>query len=122
MDDEPRLAEVDARIRATLMPDASTASRVAARALADRHRPVAPMRRRYVLAAAAVCTLTAGMVVWQWRPTKVQPAALTSLAITGDGSMIVVESPDGRRWIIGPEAERHKQGSYVIVVARGGVR
>jgi hypothetical protein len=122
MDNERRQAEVDARLRAALMPDAVTARRVATRSLAHPRRRVTPMRRRLVVGAAAAFTLTAAMVIWQWRPTRVQPPARTSLAITGDASIIVVESSDGRRWIIGPQLERLTQGSYVIVVPERSVR
>ena len=38
-----------------------------------------------------------------------------SLAITGRGSLLIVDSQDGRRWVVGPLPERRAGGNYVIV-------
>jgi hypothetical protein len=32
--------------------------------------------------------------------------------------MVVVESQDGRRWVVGPPPERRTGGNYVIVVRK----
>jgi hypothetical protein len=39
-----------------------------------------------------------------------------SLAITGRGSLLVVDSQDGRRWVVGAPPARRAGGNYVIVV------
>jgi hypothetical protein len=57
-------------------------------------------------------------VCWRESPSRDGVAPLnqpSALAITGRGSLLVVESADGRRWIVGPPA-RAGAGSYVIVV------
>ena len=118
MDDEHTLPEVDARLRAALSPDDIVAGRVTTRALADAGLPRrgAP-RLRYVGALAALA-LALSLGAWQWRrlaPVAIAPAPL---AITGQGSIVVVEHPDGRRWIVGPPPERRTGGNYVIVLER----
>ena len=115
MDEERRLLEVDARLRAAVAPDVETARRIAARALADDARQ-APRRWRapLAIALAAAVVAIAGAAAFQWRRST---AALPSrsLTITSAGPMLVVESPDGRRWMIGPSAPR-RSGNYVLVV------
>jgi hypothetical protein len=44
------------------------------------------------------------------------PPAAPSLAITGRGSFVVVDSEDGRRWVVGPAPDRPAGGNYVIVL------
>jgi hypothetical protein len=115
MDDESNLHDVDARVRAALMTDAAVSDRVVTRALAD--GPRRPLRRSpYAVAIAAALTLILGAGGWAWRRAARPPAASPSLAITGHGSILVVDSQDGRRWIVGPAPERRRGGNYVIVV------
>ena len=125
MDDEHTLREADARVRRALWPDDAVARRVLDvldRAIADERAP----RRRargfqsaVVLAAALILCVT-GVIVWQSRhaPSAPGPASSDSLAVTGTGSMVVVEHPDGRRWIVGPPPERRAGRNYVIVVQK----
>ena len=115
MDDERNLHEVDARVRAALMTDAAASDRVTARALADGSVRAVPHNwYAVVIVAALIVVLGAG--VWQWRRTTRASAAPPSLAITGHGSILVVDSQDGRRWIVGPAPEHRTGGNYVIVV------
>lgn len=69
-------------------------------------------------AVVTVVTVVLLMVltVWQGRKPAGEHTLPTSLAITGEGSMLVVESHDGRRWIVGPAPTRRMGGGYVIVV------
>jgi hypothetical protein len=114
MDDERDMLEVEARVRAALNPEAEVARRVVMRALADgRAKPQSQQRLRIALLSAAVLALLA-IAGLQWR-RPANHAMPPALAITGEGSMVVVESDDGRRWIVGPPATRDTRGSYVIV-------
>jgi hypothetical protein len=118
MDDEHGQREVDDRVRAALAPDDAASRRVVSRALAG--EAVAGPRRRLfagvTIVLAAVCAAAIGVVVLSRSRAGVAPLNQPSaLAITGRGSLLVVESADGRRWIVGPPA-RAGAGSYVIVV------
>src|SRR3989442_52536 len=114
MDNEKRLLEVDTRGRSAVNPPANVVDRVVMRALTDNDRPRQHRRRRRfaVVTVATVVLLT----VWKGRERAREHTLPTSLAITGEGSMLVVEGQDGRRWIVGPAPKRHIGGSYVIVV------
>ena len=123
MDDEHTLPEVDARLRAALSPDQAATARIVARALTyggtPLRRPQLPPRR--VLAALALIALAiaVGIGVWISRRAATVAVAIAPtlpLAITGQGSMVVVERPDGRRWIVGPPPEPRAGGNYVIVL------
>lgn len=117
MDDEHTLREVEARVRAALSPDDAVQRRVIVRALAeDRTRPPLTHRLRYAaLGLAAALMLLLGAGTWQWRRATLETSS-PSLTIIGRGSMVVVESEDGRRWIVGPSPARSTGGSYVIAV------
>jgi hypothetical protein len=120
MDDEHAQPEVDERVRVALAPDDAASRRVVAQAFADAE--VLARRRLPIggvaVAIAVVCAAAIAVVVLSRSqavsPALSQPAAL---AITGRGSVLVVESGDGRRWIVGPPAPA-TTGSYVIVVPR----
>jgi hypothetical protein len=118
MDDEREQLEVDERVRAALAIDEASTSRVVARALAGEN--VAAPRGRLIAGVtvllAAFCAAAIAVLVLS-RSRVVVPALdrPSALAITGRGSVLVVKSEDGRRWIVGPPA-RASAGSYVIVV------
>ena len=125
MDDEHTLREADARVRDALRPDDAIAQRVLERALADDRapRPGARGRRSAVaIAAFALVFCLAGVISWQSRraisPAAPTPVSSDSLAVTGMGPIVVVEHPDGRRWIVGPPPERRAGGNYVIAVQK----
>ena len=112
MQDEHVLREVDRRVRAALMPDAETTDRVIANALAI---SVAPVRRRWLaVAAGAALAASLGVGGWQWRRMVQMRSEPAPLSITARGSMLVVESQEGR-WIIGPVSQR-PGGNYVVVI------
>ena len=117
MDDERTPDDVDRRVRAALVIDEAVSRRVLARAL--KAPGTRPSRGRRVMNAVAVA-LGIGVVVgigmwWLGRnaPATASPAALR---ITAKGPVLVVESPDGRRWIVGPPPARQTGGNYVIVL------
>jgi len=114
MDDENRLLEVDARVRATVNPPTSVVDRVVTRALTDIDR--APQHRRKRIVVVTVATAVLLIAVWRGRERTEEHAVPNSLAITGEGSLLVAESDDRRRWIVGPVAQRPIGASYVIVV------
>ena len=119
MDDEPRRLDVDARVRDALIPPDAVVDRLVARALGDREmlrERRSRMRVALVIAVSVVLVLV--VTGWQRRRPGGQHAAASLLAITGERSMLVVESDDGHRWVVGPGLERSTGGSYVIVVPK----
>jgi len=118
MDDESKLLEVDARVRAALLVDGVASRRVVMRALADdgRRRMKGVRRRLFVVVTAAALALLLVMSAWQWRRGARVPVSAPSLSITGEGSMLIVDGQDGRRWVVGPPPQRRTGGNYVIVV------
>jgi hypothetical protein len=115
MHDESDLHEVDARVRAALTPASDAGRRVASRALTIGQAIPSQQRRRR--GAVAIAALLAVLVVAgvQWSRTARRRTS-PSLSITSQGSMLVVESQNGRRWIVGSPPARPTGGHYVIVV------
>jgi len=122
MDDEHTLRETDVRVRDALLPNDAVAQRVLGRAFADDSAPRRGARgRRLAVAIAAFALIfsVTGVIIWQSRrPASPSPVSSDSLAVTGTGSIVVVEHPDGRRWIVGPPPQRRAGGNYVIVVEK----
>jgi hypothetical protein len=120
MDAESTLHETDARLRAALTPGDVVSQRIVRRALES--PPGRTSRRLRYAGALAVLALALGVGAWQWRRPAPTPSASTPgsapLAVTGRGSMVVVEHADGRRWIVGPPPEPRAGGNYVIVLER----
>jgi hypothetical protein len=111
MDDEHERLELDKRMRVAFAPDERTSARVVANALAASDaRPSLSWRVRSVALTAVGLVIL--LAVFQWRRQAASPA----LAITGGGTMLVVESQDGRRWIVGHSEARQSGGSYVMVI------
>jgi hypothetical protein len=116
MDDGQERREVEAWVRNALTPDGEAGARVAVRALATSHASTpASRRRRFAVLAAAALALLAVLVGFQWRRAGLAPAPL-AVPILGGGPLVVIESPEGRRWIVGRSPERPGSGSYVIVI------
>lgn len=117
MHEEPEPHDVDARLRAALAPDDEAARRIVARALAASEAP--PRRRRQAaLAAGIAAALVVAAAVRLSRSRGAPPPREQSLAVSGQGRMVVVEREDGRRWIVGPPSPA-RHGGYVIFVASG---
>lgn len=115
MDDDPHGLEVDGPLRAALAPPPEIVARVAFRALSRASKVQRGPRARWGVAVAALLVLVATAV---WRELASRSLTRpTSLTIVGGESMLVVERSDGRRWFIGPAAERRSDGHYVIVVS-----
>jgi hypothetical protein len=117
MDDETGLHDVDQRIRAALAPDEASVHRVLARALEDGGvRATATRVRSLARVTALVCAaILVAAALWRWRQGPAPPAP-PAFMISGSGSVVVVDSPDGRRWVVGPAPERRTGGNYVIVL------
>jgi len=118
VDDERRLSDVDRRVRAAISPPADVVARVVRGALSA--GDVQPRRRLRAAAVVACALLVLSVGFWQVRRRPPVRPASTSLSITNEGSLLVVVGADGRRWVVGPAAERRapgSPGSYVIVVS-----
>jgi hypothetical protein len=107
--------EIETRLRATLMPPGEVVDRVVRRALAGGRQQPRSAYLRLPAAVVALALLAGGTMVWRQGVLR-RPMA-SSMTIVGDGSMLVVEREDGRRWLVGPRRDRRTQGHYVIVVA-----
>src|SRR6185295_18683867 len=101
------------RVRDALLPDDAVTRRLLEQALAPEGVPRRSARRlesAVAITALALILGVTGAIVWQSRrrPSPAAPAPVSpySLAVTGTGSIVVVEHPDGRRWIVGPPPER----------------
>jgi hypothetical protein len=116
MDDENRLPEIDALVRDAVTPPDDAVDRVVLKALGDNREP--PRRRGGWLAmvTAGAFVLVLGIAAWQWARIADRRAGAASLAIKGEGSMLVVESQDGRRWVVGPPPKRRIGSNFVLVV------
>lgn len=117
MDDERERLEIDSRVRAALRTNDDAWRRVVARALADAPRSTPHRwRGRLAIVTAAALVLILGVVAAvQWRRSAAARSLSQSLTVTRAGSMLIIESQDGRRWIIGPSTPR-RSGNYVMVV------
>ncbi len=116
MDDGQERCEVDAWVRNALAPDREAGARVAVRALATSHASTsAPRRRPFALLAAAALALLAVLVGFQWRHAGLA-GARPDVPIPGGGPLVVIESPEGQRWIVGRSPDRPGGGSYVMVI------
>jgi hypothetical protein len=110
MDDERTLREVDARLSQALRPGHESVRRVVEEALAE---PVSHHDGRlFSCAVAAAIAITAAVGGWAWQHAAV---VRPSLSVVGRGSVVVVDSSEGRRWMLGPKTS-HVSGNYVIVL------
>jgi len=130
MDDDRSHADIDERIREAFRADPAAPPRIARRALDESPALDAGPRTRsfrpFAIAAAAALVLVLGIAAWRIRPPRSAPPQaapprsarppLTSLSITGSGSIVVVDGNDGRRWIVGRSPAPPPPGRYVIVV------
>jgi hypothetical protein len=115
MDNDAPRYDVDRGLRAALAPPPELVARVVTHALSpSHHAPRFATRPRWSVAVAVVLVF-GGTAVW-WQRSARPRATPSSLTIVGSGSMLVVHGDDGRRWLIGPRAERRSAGHYVIVV------
>src|SRR5262245_53764269 len=74
-------------------------------------------RPAWAIPVIALMVGVAAAGLWQSRRLP-PPHPSAPLAVTGAGSVVVVEHPDGRRWIVGPAPEPRNGGNYVIVLEK----
>jgi hypothetical protein len=115
MGDERELLEIETRLRATLTPPDDAVDRVVTQALGGGREQQRWTYLRLSAVAAALALLAGGATVWRQRMIHRQPVA-SSMTIVGDGSMLIVERDNGRRWLVSPRLDRRNQGQYVIVI------
>ena len=107
MRDEDRLSEGERRLNLVLRPGDESVARVIAGALSpSQQRP-----RRLVGVIGASMLALAVAAAFLWRGTAPSPAPLV---ISGSGSIVVVTSDDGRRWLIQAQQSSPARGEYVI--------
>ena len=106
MRDEDPLSEGERRLNLVLRPGDESVARVIAGAL----RPSQLRPRRHVGVIGASIALAAA-AAFLWRGTAPSPAPLV---ISGSGSIVVVTSEDGRRWLIQAPQSSPARGEYVI--------
>jgi hypothetical protein len=107
MRDEDRLSEGEQRLNLVLRPgDESVARAIAGALRASQQRP-----RRHVGVIGASMLALAAAAAFLWRGTAPSPAPLV---ISGSGSIVVVTSDDGRRWLIQAQQSSPARGEYVI--------
>ena len=112
MHDDDVGSGVERRLRDALRPSDSRLQRVIRDALAPEQRT----RSQWLgplLAAATVALVASGVVVW--RTASPPPPALS---IQGAGSVIVVTSEDGRRWVVDARRGTAVRGQYVIAFTK----
>jgi len=105
------ITNVERRLRAVLQPDDERVRHVIARALSP-DRQIHPLRPLGLLAACVVALL---VIVQLWRASAPLPPALH---ISGTGSVVVVTSDDGKRWVVNVQRESTARGEYVIAFPR----
>ena len=111
MRDEDRLSEGERRLNVVLRPGDESIARVIAGAL----HPGQQRPRRHVGVIGASMLALAVVAAFLWRGTPHSPAPLV---ISGSGSIVVVTSDDGRRWLIQAQQTSPARGEYVIAFPR----
>jgi len=115
MSDERDWRDFDDRLRDATRADGASVARALRLALSSPER--VPFFGRHESALALLVVIAAaGAVVW--REARIRALPDEALTIRGDGSLVVVEGRDGRRWIVGPSPST-PQRDYVIVVGIG---
>jgi len=112
--DERTPHDVDRRLRAAFAIDDGVGRRVVAKALRTTPAPVYSGHMKSAVALVVAIGVAVGLTLW--RPWHAAPAPPAGLRITATGAILVVESQDGRRWIVGPPPARPSGGNYVLVV------
>jgi len=105
------VTNVERRLRAVLRPDDERVRRVCAGALSP-DRQIHPLRPLGLLVACVVALL---VIAQFWRESAPLPPALH---ISGTGSVLVVTSKDGKRWVVNVQREPTARGEYVIAFPR----
>ena len=112
MRDDDAVTAAERRLRRILRSDDDRVSEVINRALSP-ERPIRSRGQARVLVAALIALIVLATLVW--RASAPSPASLT---ISGSGSVIVVTSRDGRRWLLDDRNESRSEGRYVIAVPK----
>jgi hypothetical protein len=110
MRDDDVLTDVERRLRAALRPDDERVRHVIRGALSSGNG-IDRWRRLPLVAAGAVALVIVAALAWYS-----YPSAPRGLHVSGSGSMIVVTSDDGRRWVVNTSRSSEVRGGYVIVI------
>ncbi len=108
MSDEDRVSEGERHLTRVLRPGDDSVARVIAGALGPHQQR--PRRHVGVMGASLLALAIAAALLW--RGTAPSPGPLE---ISGSGSILVVTSDDGRRWLIQAPQSPPPPGEYVIV-------
>lgn len=109
MRDDNVLTQLERRLRAALRPDDERVRHVVEGALSSGTGK--DWWRRFWLVAAG----TAGLVIVAALVWHASAPAPGGLHVSGSGSVIVVTSDDGRRWVVNTDRSSEVRGAYVIV-------
>jgi hypothetical protein len=109
MCDDEVLTNLERRLRAALRPDDERVRHVVEGALSSGSGIDWPRRLRLVAAGAAALVIVAALV---WPASAPAPRGLH---VSGSGSVIVVTSDDGGRWVVNTDRSSEVRGAYVIV-------
>jgi ferric-dicitrate binding protein FerR (iron transport regulator) len=110
MRDDDELTAAERRLGRMLRSNQDRVNDVINRALLPQRTMRARGRAR-LLVAAFIALIVLGAFVW--RAPAPPPAALT---ISGSGSVIVVTTEDGRRWVVDERNESRPRGQYAIAI------
>jgi hypothetical protein len=105
------VTNAERRLRAVLQSNDERVRRVIAGAL-NSNRQIHPLQTLGLLAACVVALL---VIAQFWRASAPLPPALH---ISGTGSVVVVTSDDGRRWVVNAQRNSTARGEYVIAFPR----
>ena len=108
MRDEDRLSEGERRLNLVLRPGDESVARVIAGALRPGQRR--PRRHLGRIGASMLALAAAAALLWRGNTPSTAP-----LVISGSGSIVVVTSDDGSRWLIQAQQSSPVPGEYVIV-------
>ena len=111
-----RPTDIDDYIRRLTQADPAVVRRVVARALRVQSNDPSRSRRWTWVAAVVAVVLVAAAGMWRWRSSPT--VGESSITITGNSALVIVERGDGQRWVVASAPSEADRGNYVIVVER----
>ena len=113
MDDDADQHDVDTRLRGILKPPVAAIDRVVSGALRNQKSGIPGPRWRWAAITVAGPLIVAAVT---WQRAGLRQPTIPVTTISREGSMLVVQRSDGRRWLFTSPAAPRSGGHYVIVV------